>query len=149
MSNETSHSTAQPLTSHSSRITDRVERECTNQKSGGRQTCGMAGLVPPPTQKRWSSVDLTKGPCLLRLHSPDRAWSLPRAALLLADRHLSLSIRERPALVVRPCPQDRGRAHRDSTRLVLPESGRGARSRRGLNSWRTVTTCLLFSLSAH
>lgn len=40
------------------------------------------------------------------------------------------------------------RLHRNPQRLVLPRSGRGARSRRGRGRWRTVYFCLfLFSAS--
>jgi hypothetical protein len=104
---------------------------------------------PPmaPRQKRWSSVRFHQGPCLFCFCLPHWASRLPHAACLLAHAHLSCSFQARRALAVRPWPQDRGRIHRDSTRHVLPESGRGARSRRGLNSWRTVAFCLLFSPS--
>jgi hypothetical protein len=106
-----------------------------NQMRGGDQGYGMAGHAasPPmaPRLKRWSSVRIDHGPSLFRLPSPDLAWGSPRSAFSLADVRLSLSLSVWASLLVRPLLQGRGRAHRDSWRLVLPRSGRSARSRRG------------------
>jgi hypothetical protein len=124
---------------------------CTNgMAAGGRpaQLTGHATMLPVGFQpKRWSSVRILQASCLFRFLFPHWAWRLLRAACLLAHAHLSCSFQARLSLLVRPWPQDRGRIHRDSTRRDLPESGRGARSRRGQKSWRTVTLCLLFSPS--
>lgn len=87
--------------------------------------------LPSPRQKRWSSGHIAWAPSPIRFVSPDAASSLARAALLLARARLPSSLWEWPALLVRRLLQDRGRAHRDSPRPVLPTGGRSARSRRG------------------
>lgn len=102
MSNETSYSAAPPLTSHSFRIADRVECRQANHSDRQRQACGIAEhatvcLLAPlaPRPKRWSSVHIVESPCLIRLHLPHLAWSLPRAGSSLAGTHLSLFNRAR------------------------------------------------------
>jgi hypothetical protein len=83
----------------------------------------------------------------ITLPFPTLGVEAPVRRLLIRPRLSVLLVPGKAIAAGAPWPQGRGRIHRDSTRHVLPESGRGARSRRGLKSWRTVTFCLLFSPS--
>ncbi|KAF2031339.1 hypothetical protein EK21DRAFT_88258 [Setomelanomma holmii] len=121
-----------------SRIADRPRRASCESQTEAAPSAGSSHATMSPRQKRWQSESILWAPCLFRFSSPLWAKRLWRAATSLAVRPLSRSIRARPALRVRPCPRDRGRAHRDSTGPVLPEGGRRARFWRGLLLWRTV-----------
>ncbi|KAH8692453.1 hypothetical protein GQ44DRAFT_195519 [Phaeosphaeriaceae sp. PMI808] len=66
----------------------------------------------------------------------------------LVNLHFSCPLRAWPALLALPCPQDRGRAHRNPESHVLPESGRGARLRWALGPWRPVTSVFIFLLAS-
>jgi hypothetical protein len=117
-------------TGHSERGTNGMSAGARPADLTGHATMSPMALRP----KRWSSVRILQASCLFRFLFPHWAWRLPHAACLLVHVHLSCSFQARPPLLVRPWPQDRDRIHRDSTKHVLPESGRGARLRRGLKS---------------
>ncbi|EUC43496.1 hypothetical protein COCMIDRAFT_28022 [Bipolaris oryzae ATCC 44560] len=122
----------------------RASRRPMTRATGARRVEWQPVASCLPWLPDWSghlAYALLQGPSLIRLSLPEAAWTLLPSARLLAGAALPLVALGMACSPGGPTRADRGRAHRDCCQPSLPQSGRGARSRRGAEWTAAATSC--------